>query len=131
MSPKTAAGAPAAIVLALSVTACFAPRPWWERELDSWKGATVEEVLDAWGPPVRTITDKKGRPALVYESYSVIDQAEEEMLNPNIVLQEDRPPARTVDERECTMVLTTENEIVVETQARGAGCAVPRRPTQR
>ena len=127
MSWKFAAGVPAATVLALSLTACLAPRPWWEKELNAWKGATTAEVMDAWGPPVRTITDKEGRPTLVYESFSVIDESDEELLNPNIVLQENRPVARSVEERECTMLLITEGDVVVDTDARGAGCAVPRR----
>jgi hypothetical protein len=127
VSWKFAAGVPAATVLALSLTACLAPRPWWEKELNAWKGATTAEVMDAWGPPVRTITDKEGRPTLVYESFSVIDESDEELLNPNIVLQEDRPVARSVEERECTMLLITEGDVVVDTDARGAGCAVPRR----
>ena len=130
MSWKFAAGVPAATVLALSLTACLAPRPWWEKELNAWKGATTAEVMDAWGPPVRTITDKEGRPTLVYESFSVIDESDEELLNPNIVLQENRPVARSVEERECTMLLITEGDVVVDTDARGAGCAVPRRPAR-
>ena len=107
MSWKFAAGVPAATVLALSLTACLAPRPWWEKELNAWKGATTAEVMDAWGPPVRTITDKEGRPTLVYESFSVIDESDEELLNPNIVLQENRPVARSVEDRECTVLLIT------------------------
>lgn len=90
----------------------------------------MEEVLDTWGPPARTITDKEGRPTLVYESFSVIDRSDEELLNPNIILQEDRPIPGPVEERECTMMLVTENEQVVDTSAVGAGCAVPRRETR-
>ena len=131
MSPKATAGVSFAALLVLSLTACLAPRPWWEKELAAWKGATTVEVMDAWGPPVRTITDKEGRPTLVYESYSVIDESDEELLNPNIILQEDRPLARNVEERECTMLLITEADVVVDTVARGAGCAVPRRTTPR
>jgi hypothetical protein len=113
------------VTSALLTSACFAPRPWWERELKAWEGATLEQILDGWGPPVRTITDKDGRPTLVYESYSVIDTNDEQLLDPNIVLREDRPVQRTVDERECTMLLVMENDVVVDTEARGAGCAVP------
>ena len=97
MPPKYSAGLPATAILAMSVTACFAPRPWWERELKAWEGASVEEIMDAWGPPVRTITDKDGRPTLVYESFSVIDESDEQLLNPNIVLQEDRPLQTNVE----------------------------------
>jgi hypothetical protein len=61
----------------------------------------------------------------------VIDESDEELLNPNIVLQEDRPLQHNVDERECTMLLITEGDVVVETVARGAGCAVPRREPRR
>jgi hypothetical protein len=131
VSSKFPAGLPATAILALSVTACFAPRPWWEKELDAWKGASVEEIMDAWGPPVRTITDKEGRPTLVYESYSVIDESDEELLNPNIVLQEDRPLQHNIEERECTMLLMTQGDVVVETETRGAGCAVPPREPRR
>lgn len=127
VSSKSVLGLPVAAALLLSISACLAPRPWWDRELKSWEGATVEEVMDAWGPPVRTITDKEGRPTLVYESYSVIDTTDEELLNPNIILQEDRPIRGNVDERECTMMLVTENEVIVDASSEGAGCAVPRR----
>ena len=34
----------AVLILALPAVACLGPRPWWEKELRAWEGATLTEV---------------------------------------------------------------------------------------
>ena len=117
-------------VLATLATACLGPRPWWEKDLDAWEGATVSEVMDAWGAPDGTVTDDKGRPTFVYRSTTLVDRRQEAMLDPNQALGKGIPDQgrEPVQDLECSMYLEFENDVVVSTSYEGAGCqVVPRK----
>jgi len=114
------------IVLATLATACLGPRPWWDKDLKAWEGATVSEVMDAWGSPDSTITDDKGRPTFVYRSTTIVDRRQEALLDPNQALGKGIPDQglEPVQDLECSMYLEFENDIVVDTNYEGAGCVV-------
>lgn len=118
--------APLVIVLATLATACLGPRPWWEKELNAWEGATLSEVMEAWGTPDSTVTDDKGRPTFVYRSMTVVDRRQEVMLDPNQALGKGIPDQgiEPVQDLECSMYLEFENDVVVGTSYEGAGCKV-------
>lgn len=112
-------------VLALTA-ACLGPRPWWEKELEAWEGASVSELMAAWGSPDSTITDEMGRPTLVYRSTTTRDRREDILVDPGKALGRDLPGQGTdpIQTLECSMYFETENEVVVATRHEGAGCQV-------
>ncbi len=114
------------IILAVLVTACLGPRPWWEKELQAWEGASVSELMDAWGPPDRTVTDDAGRPTLVYDSTVAMDRRQDIMLDPDKALGRDTPEQGRdfVQDFDCSMYFEIENETVAATRYEGAGCQV-------
>lgn len=114
--------------------ACLGPRPWWEKELRAWEGASVSELMTAWGAPDRTVTDEAGRPTLVYQSTAVRDRREEILRDPGQALGKQLPDQGVdpIEDLDCSMYFETEDEFVVETRYEGAGCqVVPRDPARR
>jgi hypothetical protein len=116
----------AVLVLAVPAMACLGPRPWWEKELRTWEGATLSEVMEAWGAPDRTVTDEAGRPTLVYESTTTVDRRDDALLDPSRALSMDIPERALdpVQDLDCSMYLEFDNDAVVATRYEGAGCQV-------
>ena len=121
---------PLAILVVYAVLAgCLSPTPWWEKELDAWVGADAQELETVWGPPVRTIIGKSGRPVMVYESHTVVDQRQDRLRDPSRMVAADAPASgRAVEDLDCQMEFELENDRIVETRYEGAGCQVIPRP---
>ena len=120
------------VVLSCLATACLGPRPWWEKDLNAWEGATLAEVMEAWGAPDSTVTDDRGRPTFVYRTTTIVDRRQEAMLDPSKALGKGIPDQgmEPVQDLECSMYLEFENDVVVDTAYEGAGCqVVPRNAT--
>lgn len=111
------------------IAGCLSPRPWWERELEAWVGASIAELEESWGPPRRTIIGESGRPVMVYESTVIRDPRDDRLRDPSQMVS-DMPPssAPQVDELDCSMFFEVEGETVVATRYDGSGCQVIPRP---
>lgn len=108
---------------------CLSPTPWWEKELKAWEGAQAAEVEAAWGPPARTIVGASGRPVMVYESHTTIDQRKDTLRDPNRMVSDEAPgPAARVEEFDCEMFFELQDDRVVEVRSEGAQCQVIPRP---
>ncbi|MEJ2515352.1 MAG: hypothetical protein P8080_12315 [Gammaproteobacteria bacterium] len=114
------------VILAVLATACLGPRPWWEKELAAWEGASVSELMDAWGPPNRTVTGDDGQPVLVYDSTVAMDRRQDIMVDPDKALGRDAPDQGRdfIQDLDCSMYFEIENEVVAATRYEGAGCQV-------
>lgn len=115
-------------------TACLAPQGWWQRDLQEWQGAPVTELLDAWGPPLRTLTDEDELTILIYESERQLDHRLEELRDPGARLRTDssEPVYQPVDRSECTLYFEIEAEHVASIRHEGSACdIVPRDPARR
>lgn len=120
----------AVLALAGLCAACLGPRPWWDKELAAWQGASVSELMAAWGPPDRTITDEDGNPTLVYVSTTTVDRRQDVMADPGKALGKDVPDrgVAQVEDLECSMFFEVTDEVVTATRYDGAGCrVVPRK----
>jgi hypothetical protein len=122
------------LVAVALLSACAGPASWWQRDLQEWQGASISEVLEAWGPPMRTLQESDGEPVLVYETIRVMDPRMDALRDPGARLGDDPieglyiPPDRT----ECTMHFVIESERVSDIRHEGAGCrVVPRDPARR
>jgi hypothetical protein len=104
---------------------CLAPTPWWADEMKAWRGASVEELEAAWGPPRRTIPGEGEEIVYVYESHTTIDRREDILKDPNRVVSDD-PPQRLdrFQEFDCIMYFDIADDTVVDTSWDGAGCEV-------
>lgn len=112
--------------VALFIIACIGPRPWWEGELKAWEGATVEDLMDAWGPPDRSESAPGGELTLVYETSTRRDLSQEALLDPNLqVVRESTEAAyEGVDVLDCSMYFQVADDLVERTRYEGAGCQV-------
>ncbi len=111
-------------VYALS-SACLSPRPWWDREMENWIGAPVEEFEAAWGPPLRTIIGDNDNPVYVYESHIVRDSMDDKLRDPSQRVSDQIPGAAPqVEEFDCTMYFEIANNVVADAWHDGAGCQV-------
>lgn len=118
----------------LMAGACAAPGAWWQADLRAWEGAPVAELLDAWGPPLRTLTEDEGRAVLVYDRVRELDTRAEARLDLTRPIGEEPPGARftPVDRSECTIFFEVEAERVRSTRYEGAACdIIPRDPARR
>ena len=125
---------PAAIALGAVLGACATPGSWWQKDLQAWEGAPVSEVLDAWGPPLRTLTDAAGGTVLVYDTLRELDRRIERLADPAARLDPDteRGTFSPVDRSECTMFFEIEADIVAVARYEGRACdIVPRDPARR
>jgi hypothetical protein len=108
---------------------------WWQRDLQEWRGAPVSELLDAWGPPVRTLTGEDEETLLVFERARQLDHGlEEKLRDPGSRLRPDRdePAYQPVHRSECTVYFEISEEHVTAARAEGAACnIVPRDPARR
>lgn len=130
--PRTARRLAPAVILAL-LAACTTPS-WWVRDLSAWEGAPVEELLDAWGTPLRTLPAEQGRVVLVYERTRELDHRIERLADPGARLDPARRPAGFVPagRSDCLLFFEVEGDRVVATRHEGAACdVVPREPERR
>jgi hypothetical protein len=121
------------LLCALALVTGCASR-WWEQELREWRGAPVSEVLDAWGPPMRTRSEADGRTVLVYESSRELDRRIDSLRDPSSRLGVDGTPRRfePSDRGDCTLFFEVAAEKVVAVRHEGAPCdIVPRDPERR
>jgi hypothetical protein len=71
------------LVAAVALSAaCVSQQMWWQQDLQEWEGAPVSELLDAWGPPLRTQTGEDESAVLVYERIRQLDHRLEELRIP-------------------------------------------------
>lgn len=114
--------------------ACASSSDWWREDLQAWHGAPVSELLDAWGPPLRTLTGEGEATVLVYESVRQMDHRLEELRNPGAPLDTSRsgPAFTPVDRSECILHVEIAEERVDSIRHTGAPCnVVPRDPDRR
>lgn len=114
--------------------ACTGTQSWWHRDLQEWQGAPVSELLDAWGPPLRTLTGEDRAPMLVYEASRDLDHRQEMLRDPSARLRPDRDEAlySQRDRSECTVIFELEDDRVRVARHEGAACnIVPRDPRRR
>jgi hypothetical protein len=136
MTPTTERAPRVAWLLAgaLLGAACAGPGDWWQQDLQEWQGAPVSEVLEAWGPPVRTLTGPGTPGTLVFESVRELDYRLERLRDPAARLDPDRgahtpPPA---ERSECLVYFEIEADTVARVRSEGAACnIVPRDPARR
>jgi hypothetical protein len=122
------------LLAAAALGAACAGTQWWHQDLQEWQGAPVSELMDAWGPPLRTLAEEDGTPVLVYERSRDLDHRLEDLRDPGARLRTDReaafytPPAHT----ECVVYFEVEAERVKTARLEGAACdIVTRDPARR
>jgi len=122
-----------AALLAL-LAGCAGPQPWWQQDLQDWQGAPVSELLEAWGAPLRTLTDENDAATLVYERSRELDLRLDALADPAAQLD----PGGTRDvhaarnRSECTVYFEILGERVAEVRHEGGACdVVPRDPARR
>lgn len=123
--------APGAI---LALLAACAAQPWWVQDLSAWEGAPVDELLEAWGAPLRTLPDEDGRVVLVYERTRRLDHRIEQLAQPGARLDpaRSRPAFTPSPDSECLLFFEVATDRVVATRHEGAACdIVPRDPARR
>jgi hypothetical protein len=129
MSPKLTL-----LALAALSAACAGSQQWVQRDLQEWVGAPVAELLDAWGPPLRTMTERDGTTVLVYESFRQLDHRLEKLQDPGAPLRSEGSSAifMPVDRSDCTLHFGIEAEHVARARHEGAACnIVARDPARR
>jgi hypothetical protein len=122
------------LVLAALSSACAGSKQWVQRDLQEWVGAPVSELLDAWGPPLRTLTEADGTTVLVFESVRELDHRLERLRDPGAPLRGEgsTPISTPVDRSDCTLRFEIASEHVVSASHEGAACnVVPRDPARR
>ncbi|NGX17239.1 hypothetical protein [Wenzhouxiangella sp. XN24] len=120
--------------VALALTACAGSRAWWQDDLEAWRGASASELVDAWGPPVRTLTDADDTTVLVYESSRELDYRMETLAEPARMLDPDRLRTARMPGGggECTLFFELRDGRVAAVRHEGAACdIVPRDRAQR
>lgn len=121
------------VAVALSA-ACVSQQTWWQQDLQEWEGAPVTELLDAWGPPLRTQTGEDESAVLVYERIRQLDHRLEELRDPGARLRTDSTAGAfsPMDTSECTLYFEIAAEHVVAARHEGGACdVVPRDPARR
>lgn len=132
--PVCAARLLALLLPAALAAGCAGPKSWWLQDLEEWQGAPVTELLEAWGPPVRTLTGENEATVLVFERVRELDQRFETLADPAARLDPDRERAGfTRPQRsECLVFFEISAEHVTATRHEGAACdIVPRDPARR
>lgn len=110
--------------------ACVGTRDWWQRDLQAWQGAPVSELLEVWGPPMRTLTGESEATVLVYESARQLDHRLEELRDPATRLDPDTGGAEytRVDRSECTLYFEILADRITAVRHEGSACEImPRR----
>jgi hypothetical protein len=114
--------------------ACTGPRAWWHKDLQEWQGAPVQEVLDAWGPPLRALTGEAQQTVLVYDRVRELDHRLEHLRDPGARLRPEQgetvpvPHVRT----DCLVYFDIESDHVAKARHEGSACdIVPRDPARR
>jgi hypothetical protein len=126
---------PPSLLAALSLlAACAAPGAWLDRDLREWEGAPLAELVDAWGPPLRTLTGESGETLLIYESMREMDRSVEALRDPAARLMGEYPEGHysPVDRSECVLYVEVVDERVAGIRREGGSCeVVPRDPARR
>jgi hypothetical protein len=125
--------AAASLLAALLFTACAAT-PWWQQDLDAWIGAPTSELLDAWGPPLRTLSEADGSTLLVFERTRSLDPRIEQLANPGAALDPNRSRQALSAPRQsdCMLFFEISDDAVTAVRHEGQACnIVPRDPTRR
>jgi hypothetical protein len=120
-----------AVVLA---GACTGPRAWWHKDLQEWQGAPVQEVLDAWGPPLRALTGEDQQTVLVYDRVRELDHSLEHLRDPGARLRAEQgtPVPVPRDRTDCLVYFDIEGDRVAKARLEGSACdIVPRDPARR
>ena len=131
--PPSRRHAAASLLAALLLTACTATS-WWQQDLDAWVGAPTSELLDAWGPPLRTLSEADGSTVLVFERTRNLDQRIERLAEPGAPLDPSRPRQSysPPPQGECTLFFEISHDAVAAVRHEGGACdVVPRDPTRR
>ena len=118
------------LVAFMLTAACVGPRDWWQQDLQAWQGAPVSELLEVWGPPMRTLTGENEAAVLVYESARQLDHRLEELRNPATRLDPNTGGAQfaRVDRTECTLYFEIVADRVTAARHEGSACEIrPRR----
>lgn len=121
-------------LLALACAGCAAGGPWWLQDLREWQGAPAAEVLEAWGPPLRTLTPAADETVLVYDRVRELDLRIERLRDPGAPLDPDRPRADYAPPQrsDCTVYFELRSDVVTAVRHEGAACdIVPRDPARR
>jgi hypothetical protein len=114
-------------------TAC-ATTQWWHQDLQEWEGAPVAELLDAWGPPLRTLETDDGAPLLVYERVRDLNPRLDELRDPGARLRTDREGSffTPAVHSECMVFFELAAERVKTARHEGSACdIVARDPARR
>jgi hypothetical protein len=123
------------LVAAVALSAaCASQQTWWQQDLQEWEGAPVTELLDAWGPPLRTQTSEDESAVLVYERIRQLDHRLEELRDPAARLMGEYPEGHysPVDRSECVLYVEVVDEHVAGIRREGGSCeVVPRDPARR
>lgn len=121
-------------LLALLGAGCATVGPWWLQDLQEWQGAPAAEVLEAWGPPLRTLTPADGETLLVYDRVRELDLRIERLREPATPLEPDHPRADHVPAQrsDCTVYFELHGDTVTAVRHEGSACdIVPRDPARR
>ena len=121
-----------AIVCVLCATCgCTLSKPWWQAELDTWVGASGEELREVWGSPSRTEAAGSEESLYIYTSSIVADRQDEDL---DKILRADRTyenQQNLTDYHytiECEMIFRLREDRVVEADSKGGGCNPRPRP---
>jgi hypothetical protein len=134
MSPSPPPWRTTAALIATVLLGACAATPWWQQDLDAWIGASTAELLDAWGPPLRTLSSAEGATVLVFERTRSLDPRIERLaepgapLEPGATRQSYIPPQQS----DCTLFFDVRDNTVVGIRHEGTACdIVPREPVRR
>jgi hypothetical protein len=122
------------LLAAAGLGAACATSQWWHQDLQEWKGAPVTELLDAWGPPLRTLENEDGTPVLVYERVRDLNPRLDELRDPGARLRTDREGSffTPAVHSECMVFFELEAERVKAARHEGSACdIVARDPARR
>ena len=123
-----------AALLATAVLAACVASPWWQDDLDAWIGAPTAEVLDAWGPPLRTLNEADGSTVLVFERTRRLDRGIERLAEPGAALEPaaSREAYSPPQQDDCTLFFEISGNTVAAVRHEGVACdVVPRNPARR
>jgi len=118
-------------VLCGLTSGCTLSKSWSQTELDSWVGASGEELRSVWGSPNRTEAGAGSESLYIYTSSIVSDRRDEEL---DKVLRSDRTYENQQNLSdypytvECEMVFRLLEDRVVGAHSKGAGCDPKPRP---
>lgn len=123
------------VALVAALGACATSQSWWQSDLREWEGAPVSELLDAWGPPLRTMSGDGDTSLLVFESARERDDRRIETLrDPGARLGPDTrwQDSASAPRSECTLTFEIRGDVVTGARHDGAACyIVPRDPARR